>query len=88
MAKQLPETDLRPPAPSAQSAAEGMEATRTLARQYLPDAVKFLAALAFGKDSEAPLHSRLLAAKAIIDVAGVVQPTPTAPSSSDGGGPQ
>jgi hypothetical protein len=58
-----------------------MEEGRTLARQYLPDLVKLLAAIALGKGSEASLHSKFLAANAIANIAGVIpQATPVAPS--------
>jgi hypothetical protein len=80
--KDLLETDLTPtsPPPSAQTPSGGAEEGRALARQYLPDAIRFLAALAFGKDSEAPLHTRALCARQIIEVAGVIpQAVPTAP---------
>jgi hypothetical protein len=45
MGRQLLETDLRPttPTPSADNPSDGMTETRALARQYLPDAVRFLA---------------------------------------------
>jgi hypothetical protein len=86
--KHLLETDLTPtmPPPSAHSPSEGTEEARALARQYLPDAVRFLAALAFGKDSEAALHTRALCARQIIEVAGVIpQATPTAPPHEGAG---
>jgi hypothetical protein len=60
------------PTPSAETPADGVAETRALARRYLPDATRFLAAVAFGKDTEAGLHTRMIAAKAIIDVAGVI----------------
>jgi hypothetical protein len=83
MAKQPEPTT---PTPSAESPSDGMTEARSLARRYLPDDVRLLAAIAFGKDTEAGLHTRLLAAKSIIDVAGVIpQATPTAPSYEGGG---
>ena len=88
MVKQLLETDLTPttPSPSADSPSDGMTETRALARRYLPDAVRFLAGLAFAKDSEAALHTRFLAAKQIVEIAGVIPPTtPVAPSDRAGG---
>ena len=87
MAKQLLETDLRPttPTPSADSPSDGMMEARSLAKRYMSDAVRLLAGIAFAPDSEAPLHTRLLAAKQLIEVAGIAAPTPTAPSH-DGSG--
>jgi len=91
MEKRLQGSDLTPttPSPSAESPSEGMEKTRALARRYLPDAVRLLAGVAFARDSEAALHTRMIAAKAIVDIAGVIpQATPVAPSyegsSNDG----
>jgi hypothetical protein len=46
------------------------------------DAVKLLAGVAFSPDSEAALHTRVVAAKQLIDVAGVSPPPPAAPISS------
>ena len=68
------------PTPSAANASDGLSETRALARRYLPDAVRLLAGIAFSPDSEAALHTKMLAAKQIIEVAAVVPPTPTAPS--------
>jgi hypothetical protein len=57
-----------------------MEVAREMARRYLPDAVSFLAGLAFAPDSEAPLHTKMLATKELVSIAGVPQPTPAAPA--------
>jgi hypothetical protein len=65
-----------------------MTEARSLAKRYMSDAVRLLAGIAFAPDSEAPLHTRMLAAKQLIEVAGVVPPTPVAPShegTGDGG---
>ena len=92
MTKQAVPEDRKPtvPMPSTDDPADGVAQTRALARRYLPDATKLLAAIAFGKDTEAGLHTRMIAAKAIVDIAGVIpQATPTAPSyegPGDGGG--
>ena len=68
------------PAPSSTSASEGMERARALARRYLPDAARLLAGIAFAPDSEAALHTRMLCAKEIVAIAGVIpQATPAAP---------
>ena len=83
MAKQLGDRAPTPttPSPSAASPTDGIEQARTLARRYLPDLVQLWAGIALGRDTEAGLHTRFLAGKAISDVAGVVpQTTPTAPS--------
>jgi hypothetical protein len=82
MAKQHGEREPTPttPSPSAASPTDGMEEARALARRYLPDLVQLWAGIALGRDTEAGLHTRFLAGKAISDVAGVVpQATPTAP---------
>jgi hypothetical protein len=74
------------PTPSSATPIDGMEQARTLARRYLPDGVRFLAALAFGKDTEASLHSRFLAANLLATIAGVIpQATPTAPQIDSAG---
>jgi hypothetical protein len=66
-----------------------MERARALARCYLPDTVRLLAGIALAPDSEAALHSRMLAAKTIVEIAGVIpQATPAPPNerAGDGGG--
>jgi hypothetical protein len=78
--KRRPDPVPAAPSPSAASAPEGMENTRVLARRYLPDAVRLLAGIAFAPDSEAALHTRMLCAKEIVAIAGVIpQATPTPP---------
>ena len=68
------------PLPSAASPAEGMENTRAMARRYLPDAIRLLAGVAFAPDSEAALYTRVLCAKEIVAIAGVIpQATPAPP---------
>lgn len=79
------------PLPSATSAPDGMERARAMARRYLPDAVHLLAGIALSPDSEAALHTRMLAAKEIRDLAGgIPQTAPPAPQpqdeDGDGGG--
>jgi hypothetical protein len=72
--------------PSATSASDGIENTRTLARRYLPDAVRLLAGIAFAPDSEAALHTRMLCAKELVAIAGVIPqttPAPPAPRPQD-----
>ena len=93
MAKYQPERAARPPrvplapAPSSTSAPEGMERARALARRYLPELVRLHA---LSPDSEAALHTRMLAAKEIRELAGGIPPTaPPAPQpqdEDDGGG--
>jgi hypothetical protein len=57
-----------------------MELAREEARRYLPDAVRLLAGIAFAPDSEAALHTRMLCAKQLVEIAGVIpQATPSAP---------
>jgi hypothetical protein len=82
MAKQLPEADLTPvtPTPSFESPSDGMTEARSLAKRYMTDAVRLLAGVAFSPDSQAALHTRVLAAKQLIEVAGIVPPVPAAPS--------
>ena len=68
------------PKPSAASARDGMEGTRALARRYLPDALRLFAGVALSPDSEAALHTKMLCAKEIVAMAGVIpQQTPAAP---------
>ena len=68
------------PPPSAASPADGMKDTRAMARRYLPDAIRLLAGVAFGPDSEAALYTRVLCAKEIVAIAGVIpQATPAPP---------
>ena len=90
MAKHSPEYPISPqrvpsaPKPSAASAADGMESTRALARRYLPDAVRLLAGIAFAPDSEAALHTKMLCAKEIATLAGVIpQVAPAPPQPHD-----
>lgn len=82
MARNMLETDLRPttPSPSSDSPSDGMTEARSLAKRYMSDAVRLLAGIAFAPDSEAPLHTRMLACKQLIEVAGIAPPTPVAPS--------
>jgi hypothetical protein len=75
--------------PLSATANEGMEEGRALARRYLANVVKLQAAIAFGHNSEAGLHTRMLAAKSIADIAGAIpQSTPTAPSFESHGSGQ
>ena len=72
------------PAPSAASAVDSIESTRSLARCYLLDAVRLLAGIAFAPDSEAALHTKMLCAKEIVAIAGVIpQATPAPPQPHD-----
>ena len=84
-----------PPSPSASRSGDGMETAREEARKYLPNVVKLLASIALSPHSEAALHTRMLAAKQLLDVAGAIpQATPSLPmpyepmhdSVVDGGG--
>jgi hypothetical protein len=75
-AERVPEV----PAPSSSSASDGLERGRAMARRYLPDAVKFLAAVGFSPDCEAALHTRVMAVKEIVSMAGAIpQAVPSAP---------
>ena len=74
------------PSPSAASPAEGMENTRAMARRYLPDAVRLLAGIAFGADSEASLYNKYLAAKEIVAIAGAIPQATPAPPPYEGTG--
>jgi hypothetical protein len=81
--QRLPEA----PSPSATSAPEGMERARALARRYLPELVRLHAGIALSPNSEAALHTRMLAAKEIRELAGGIPPTaPPAPQPQDGEG--
>ena len=80
---------LAAPAPSATSAPEGMERARALARRYLPQLVRLHAGIALSPDSEAALHTRMLAAKEIRELAGGIPqtaPPPPQPQDEDGDG--
>ena len=69
-----------PPPPSTSTARDGADIARAMARQYLPNAVRLLAGIAFAPDSEAALHTRMLCAKEIVAIAGVIpQATPVPP---------
>ena len=75
------------PVPLAKTATDGVEDARQIARMYLPDSVRLLASIALSKDSEAALHTRMLCAKEIVAIAGVLpQPTPSPPQPQDEGG--
>jgi hypothetical protein len=72
------------PAPSASTARDGTEIARALARQYLPNAVRLLAGVAFSPDSECALHTKYLASKELVGIAGVIpQWTPAPPPPHD-----
>jgi len=73
------------PPPSASSGADGVSVGRERARRYLPDMVDLLAAIALSPDSEAALHTKMMSAKHLMDIAGAIpQPTPTLPPAADG----
>ena len=77
----IPERLPPSPSPSATTASDGMERARERARCFLPDTVELLAGIALSPDSEAALHTRMLCAKQLVDIAGVIpQATPTPPS--------
>jgi hypothetical protein len=68
------------PLPSSSSASDGLERGRALARQYLPDVVSKLAAIGLSPDSEAALHTKVMAMKDILSIAGALpQAMPSAP---------
>jgi hypothetical protein len=54
------------------NAGEGMGLAREQARCYLPDAVRLLAGIALAPDSAAALHTRMLYAKQLVEIAGVI----------------
>jgi hypothetical protein len=57
-----------------------METAREQSRRFLPDIVRLLAGIALSPNSEAALHTRMLAAKALMDLAGAIpQETPSLP---------
>jgi hypothetical protein len=69
------------PAPSEAHAGDGMELARELARRYLPDTVRLLAGIALAPDTEAGLHTRMMCARSLVEIAGVIpQATPEPPS--------
>jgi hypothetical protein len=81
------------PPPSAKSAPDGIESTRAMARRYLLDALNLFAAIAFARDSEASLFTKMHAAREVVALAGVLPPTtpqlppPSHEAVSDGGDP-
>ena len=86
MAKRMFERSSQPqrvpaaPAPSSTSAPDGMELARELARRYLPDTVRLLAGIALALDTEAGLHTRMMCARTLVEIAGVIpQTTPELP---------
>jgi hypothetical protein len=90
-----PERLPRAPAPSAAHAGDGMELARELARRYLPDTVRLLAGIALAPDTEAGLHTRMMCARSLVEIAGVIpqatpepppQPLPLHEGSGDGVG--
>jgi len=75
------------PAPSSASAQEGVADGRELAGRYWCDLVALNAAIAFGSPSEATLHTRVMAAKEIRELAAGVLPSSPAfePAAATGG---
>jgi hypothetical protein len=72
------------PAPSAAKSGDGMKVAREQSRRYLPDIVKLLAGIALSPNSEAASHTRMLAAKQLVDIAGAIpQATPSSPLLHD-----
>jgi hypothetical protein len=71
------------PAPSASTARDGTEIARALARQYLPDAVRLYAGIAFNPDSEAALHTKYLVSRELVGIAGIPHWTPEPPPPHD-----
>jgi hypothetical protein len=67
-----------------------MKVGRDLARRYLPNAVRSYAAIAFAPDSEAALHTKVLAINGLVTLAGGIPqaiPAPPPPhDEGDGGG--
>ena len=78
------------PKPSDDTPKDGMAGGREDARRYLRNAVRLYAGVAFAPDSEAPLHTKVLATNALVAIAGAIpQPTPAPPQpqgEGDGGG--
>lgn len=73
------------PPPSAGTAADGMAEAQRRARQYLPDIVHVLAAIALSGDSECGLHTRMLACKELHALAfGMPQAMPEPPPPGNG----
>ena len=72
------------PEPTTESTQEGLERARALGRRFLPDVVKLLAGVALSPESDAGLHTRVMAAKEIVAIAGgVPQPIPPPPPPQD-----
>lgn len=62
-----------------------MESAREMARRYLPDTVRLLAGIALAQ-SEAALHTKMLAAKEIVAIAGAIPQATPAPPPYEGAG--
>ena len=74
------------PEPSTTSAPEGMERARAMARRYCPTRCACLPALRYRHESEAALHTRMLAGMEIVAIAGgIPQATPTPPPYEEAG---
>ena len=74
------------PDPTSDSTQEGIDAARSLSRRYLPDVVRLLAGVALHPDTDAAVHTRVMAAKSIIEIAGgMPQAFPEAPPLPPGG---
>jgi hypothetical protein len=72
------------PPPSARTAAEGLEIARNEMRRYLPDFARLLVSISLAPESSAALHTRYLAAKDAIALAGAFPtPIPSLPVPSD-----
>jgi hypothetical protein len=74
------------PEPSAAEPKDGMAAGRALARRYLLESVRLLAAIAFGEDSEASLFVRVNCVRQLSEIAGAIpQSVPGAPQAGGDG---
>jgi hypothetical protein len=62
-----------------------MVRAQELARQYMPNSVLLWAGVAFGRDSQASLWTRIQCARMLAQTAGVFpEVTPTAPQPHEG----
>jgi hypothetical protein len=75
------------PEPSSASAAEGVESGQDLACRYWRNLVRLHAAIALSPDSAATLHTKMLSAKEIRELAGgIPQAAPEPPQGESGNG--
>lgn len=77
-----------PPKPLSASQRDGLESGREMVRCCVPNLVRFLLSVSLSPDSEAPLHTKVMAAKELLSLVPIPQAVPSftmPPDTSDGG---